>query len=74
VRALSSPGPAFVGRISYSLYLWHYPFFEAFGRRPELSRPVVLLLETTLSVAAAAVSYLVVEQPVARWSARHLRA
>lgn len=71
-RLLSHPGPVFVGRISYSLYLWHYPFFLAFGKRDDLALPVVLLLEVTLSVAAAAISYTAIERPVARYSARRL--
>lgn len=69
---LGARGPAFLGRISYSLYLWHYPFFTAFGRRTDLPLALVLLLEGTLAVAAAAMSYTVIEQPIARWSARRL--
>ena len=71
-RLLSHPGPAFVGRISYSLYLWHYPFFLAFQERDDLDRPVVVLLEVTLAVAAAAMTYTAIERPVARYSARRL--
>ncbi len=69
---LSSPPLAFLGRISYSLYLWHYVFFKAFERRDDLPLALVLLLEVVFAVAAAAMSYTVIEQPVARWSARRL--
>ena len=71
-RLLALPAPVFLGRISYSLYLWHYPFFRAFEDRPDLPLAAVLFLEVTLSIAAAAMSYTVVEQPLARWSARRL--
>ncbi len=70
---LSAPGPAYLGQVSYSLYLWHYPFFRAFERREDLPGALVLLLEVVLAVAAAAMSYTVIEQPVSRWSARRLR-
>ena len=69
---LASPPVAYLGRISYSLYLWHYVFFRAFQERPDLPRPLVLLLEVVLSVAAAAMSYAIIEEPLARWSARRL--
>lgn len=77
-----APGPAsallaslpfaYLGRISYSLYLWHYVFFRAFERRDDLPLAVVLFLEVALALAAAAMSYAVIEQPLARWSARRL--
>ena len=69
---LGSPPFAFLGRISYSLYLWHYVFFKAFEERDDLPLALVLLLEVVFAFAAAAMSYTVIEQPVARWSARRL--
>ncbi|MCW2776985.1 MAG: putative O-acetyltransferase [Frankiales bacterium] len=69
---LALPPVVFVGRISYSLYLWHYVFFRAFEKRPDLSQALVLVLEVTFAVAAAAMSFTVIEQPIARWSARRL--
>jgi peptidoglycan/LPS O-acetylase OafA/YrhL len=71
-RLLARPGPVSLGRVSYSLYLWHYPFFRTLQRDPDLPAALVLLLEVVLSLAAAVMSYTVVEQPLARWSARHL--
>ncbi len=69
---LASPPFSFVGRISYSLYLWHYVFFKAFERRDDLPLAVVLLLEVSFAFAAAAMSFTVIEQPLARWSNRRL--
>ncbi|MCW2606217.1 MAG: acyltransferase 3 [Frankiales bacterium] len=69
---LASPPFSFVGRISYSLYLWHYVFFKAFERRDDLDLALVLLLEVTFAFAAAAMSFTVIEQPLARWSSRRL--
>jgi peptidoglycan/LPS O-acetylase OafA/YrhL len=55
-----------LGRISYSLYLWHIPVFAVLGyHHPLLALP--------LSIAAATLSYKFVEQPfrqlaAARWN------
>lgn len=45
-----------VGRISYALYLWHFPLFLAFGWKIGLP----------LSIAVAAASYRFVEKPILR--------
>ena len=48
-----------LGRISYSLYLWHVPVFAALGyRQPLFALPI--------SLAAAGLSYRFVEQPFRR--------
>lgn len=64
---LSSPPLRFVGRISYSLYLWHWPLLT-FGRvvtGRDLSRgaSAVILL---LAFGAATASYYWIEQPFRR--------
>lgn len=69
---LATPPVSFLGRISYSVYLWHYPFFKAFEKRADLPLSLVLLLEVSFAIAAGAMSYTVIEQPVGRWSARRL--
>ena len=63
-RAMQVPPLRFSGRISYSLYLWHWPVFvlaaAALGATLEL--PVALLLAGGAILAATA-SYRFIEQP-----------
>ncbi|HUJ53935.1 MAG TPA: acyltransferase family protein [Steroidobacteraceae bacterium] len=69
-RLLSLAPVVFVGRLSYSLYLWHWPLFTfarvIFGR--ELS-PATIALIVALAFAAAYASYRLVEVPI-RYGAR----
>jgi len=62
IRVLGSKPMAFLGRISYSLYLWHYPVF-AFARiqEHELDGQVKMLL-LGLSLVLACTSYYTIEQ------------
>ncbi|RRR96453.1 acyltransferase family protein [Glycomyces terrestris] len=71
--ALLATGPfQYVGKISYSLYLWHWPILIliplAVDAEPTVGLHTVLLLAT---VAVAQLSYLYIEEPVRR--ARPLR-
>lgn len=61
-------GPVrYIGKISYGLYLWHWPplaiFFLATGRPADTSEAALLLL---LAFAAAVASFHWLEQPVRR--------
>ncbi|MFF5295321.1 acyltransferase family protein [Paractinoplanes globisporus] len=55
-----------LGRISYSLYLWHWPVLmiasQAFGQLSGLGRAVLVLL----SVGLAIITYALVENPIRR--------
>jgi hypothetical protein len=66
-RLLSRPEPVFVGKISYSLYLWHFPLlsFGSYLVIGGLSRTANIGL-LALSFALAVASWIVIEQPVRR--------
>jgi peptidoglycan/LPS O-acetylase OafA/YrhL len=69
---LSRPAMVSVGRISYPLYLWHWPLltFAAISSSEPLSAPVRLGV-LALSIALATGTYLWIEKPVRRiwrWS------
>lgn len=59
-RGLGNPVFAWTGRLSYSIYLWHWPLIVFFA--DDLSTPLLL----ALILGAAQTSYLLIEQPVRR--------
>jgi peptidoglycan/LPS O-acetylase OafA/YrhL len=66
-RALTWGPLRFTGRISYGLYLWHFPIFVLL--RPELENlPAVVEIgvATAISFAVASASFFVVERPFLR--------
>lgn len=65
-RFLSLPPMRFVGLISYSLYLWHWPlivFSHAYGGVSSLPARILKLSLLLLSVGIAALSWRFVEMP-----------
>ena len=64
---LSTPLPILIGRLSYSLYLWHAPIFFEIGKRttdwPGAGR---VIFAWGLSFAAAGATYHFVERPLLR--------
>jgi peptidoglycan/LPS O-acetylase OafA/YrhL len=66
-RILASSPFQFLGRTSYSVYLWHWPLLLAFrertGREPSTAATLVLIAS---SLIAGWVSYRIVEKPTRR--------
>lgn len=78
LRLLALPPLVFVGLISYSLYLWHWPlivFASQWSMAPLSIGAAVLIVCATFAVATASWKY--VEQPLRRgtslWTTRGLR-
>jgi peptidoglycan/LPS O-acetylase OafA/YrhL len=63
LRGLLEFGPlVWVGRISYGLYLWHYPIFKATSSL-KLSWPVQLAVALAVTLAVTCFSYYLIERP-----------
>jgi peptidoglycan/LPS O-acetylase OafA/YrhL len=68
-RALAHPGPVFIGLISYSLYLWHWPVFVLSSYwRAGYGGPVEAAGWLGLAIVISVLSWRYVERPV-----RHMR-
>jgi hypothetical protein len=63
---LSVPPLRFLGRISYGVYLYHWPVFLWLSpeRLPDLTAAQVVLLRTLVTLGLAIVSFHVLERPV----------
>jgi peptidoglycan/LPS O-acetylase OafA/YrhL len=63
-RALAFGPLAYLGRISYGVYLWHWPIVVFVLYDHDVAPLPLFAISGLLSTALAAVSYAVVEQPV----------
>ena len=73
-RILANPLLAWIGLISYGIFLWHFAIASKFGPG-ESDLPYVpsLIAITILSIAVAAVSYYLIERPILRLKYHRLR-
>ena len=62
---LSAPALVWLGKLSYGVYLWHYPVVR--WLRAEFSWPVVVAVGLPVSMALAALSFYTVERWALRW-------
>jgi peptidoglycan/LPS O-acetylase OafA/YrhL len=70
-RFLASPVARWTGRLSYSLYLWHYLLFYAIANEFSfISQPNRVLIGWPLAFAVACLSYYLVEMPFLRLKRR----
>ena len=68
-RILAHPVMAWLGLVSYGIFLWHVAFAQKFG---DESFFVALPATLALSVAVAALSYYLIERPILRFKYRRL--
>ncbi|MBS0211436.1 MAG: acyltransferase [Planctomycetes bacterium] len=61
-RLLSSRAVVYVGRISYSLYLWHWPVIVLMRWTCGIESPSQMLVATLLSFALGSLSYHLIEK------------
>ena len=67
-RALACRPLVWLGAISYGVYLWHWPIFLALnGERTGWSGWRLFALRCAATVAVAAASWWLLEQPIRRW-------
>jgi peptidoglycan/LPS O-acetylase OafA/YrhL len=73
-RFLSLRPIGYVGRISYGLYLWHWPIFVGLdGARTGLDGPALFVVRLAATFAVAVASFHLIEMPIRRGALRRSR-
>ncbi len=70
-RLLRHPVLCWLGRISYCLYVVHYPVYLAL--RNYVAHSLALVLALAISLAVSALSWRYFEGPISRWKQRQFQ-
>ena len=65
-RVLATTAAVALGRISYGMYLWHWPIIVIIGLRFDVPPPLLFAIAVIGSAVLATLSYHLIEQPVRR--------
>jgi peptidoglycan/LPS O-acetylase OafA/YrhL len=65
-RPLSWPIPAYLGRVSYGTYLWHWPVILLLRRFATISPHFLFVVAAVISISLASMSYRMLEEPIRR--------
>ncbi len=65
-RVLARAPIAYIGRISYGMYLWHYPITVIVGRAGTKDSATAMAIVTALTIPVASASFFLVERPFLR--------
>ena len=57
----------FIGRISFSIYLWHFPIVQLVNRHLEINVSIKFLLTIITTIAVSYISYRFIERPFIKW-------
>jgi peptidoglycan/LPS O-acetylase OafA/YrhL len=72
-RGLSVAPLRWLGLVSYGTYLWHWPIYLVLSpERTGIEGWPLVVLRITVTLAVAAVSYVVIEQPIRRGTLRRI--
>jgi len=66
-KILESPGLVYIGKISYSLYLWHWPVYVLLRWTTGLKTLLEIAVAIVLTVSLAVVSYHFIERPIRKY-------
>jgi peptidoglycan/LPS O-acetylase OafA/YrhL len=69
--ALSISPMRFLGKISYSLYLWHLPIWFFLPQFISVNAGSQIVIACVLSLAIASISYYYFEKPIIKWANRN---